>query len=169
MKSIQVINGLKQLSIKCLKLKSLSIENLMKSSDIIDNLMTEVNKFKALETLQINIVISDYEELQKFNQYLKGFQTLTHLSVIIYFGDWYNGKQINEFLKIIEICLPNLRVLCLRHFGSSINTIQVSEHTADSLGRLSRLQSLELYVNDNCIWDSIIDKVMKNCRKIKKN
>ena len=63
---------------------------------------------------------------------------------------------------MIDIYLPKLRVLCLNY-----HKIDATEQTADSLSQLSTLESLELGVNNNSIRDLIVDKVMKNCTKIK--
>ena len=153
-----IINVLRQLSTKCLKIKSLSIESFDASSALISSFVTQVKRFKRLERLGFHLFIQTYEDFQPFNEYLKGMESLTHLSVDLVFG-----KHIeNDLLKDIDICLPKLRVLCLRNFS-----LKVSEQTIDSLGRLSTLQSLELNVNNIFIRESIVNKVEKNCKNIK--
>ena len=88
------------------------------------------------------------------------FQSLTHLTITFSYNYFFIK---NDLLKNIDIYLPKLRVLRILAFGS----IEVSENTVNSLGRLSRLESIEFNVNNKSIRDLIIDKIMKNCRKIK--
>ena len=89
----------------------------------------------------------------------RGLQSLTHLTINL-----LNDQKIyyNFFLNIDEI-LPKLQVLCVVNDLS----IEVSEQSMDSLARLSRLESIRLEVNNNSIRHLIIDKIMKNCKKIK--
>ena len=158
----EVIIGLRQLSNKCLKLKSLDIGAIYPdflSSALLTSFITGVKKFKALERLGFEFSLEDFSELQTYEEFFNGFESLTHLSILL-----VNAKQIqNDLLKNINKSLPKLRVLCIK----SLYPIEVSEETADCLGRLSRLESIQLNVKNNSIQESIVDKIMKNCRKIK--
>ena len=154
----QLINGFRQLSIKCLKLKSLSIQSFGGSSALIWSFVTQVKRFKRLERLGFEFFLEIYKDFKPFNEYFKGMESLTHLRDNFMFGNHIE----NDLLKDIDICLPKLRVLCLRNFS-----LKVSEQTIDSLGRLSTLQSLELNVNNIFIRESIVNKVEKNCKNIK--
>ena len=153
-----MINGLRQLTYKCLRLKSLNFHNPINSLDQLKSFMIEVNKFKALETLEFRLRLGDYEELQTFEKYFNRLQSLTNLTI-----DLRNKNPIkNDFLKNIDKSLPKLRVLCLTDV-----IIEVSEQTVDSLARLLRLESIQMEINNDWIRDLINDKVMKNCKKIK--
>ena len=156
-----IINGLRQLSDKCLKIKSFNVFNDIKSSDQLKSFMTEVKlKFKALERLQFNLDLENNSELQPFEEYFRGLESLTHLIVLI--NTWTQNRIKNDFLINIDKSLPKLRVLILR-FGS----IEVSEQSLDSLARLPRLELLEMVVKNKSIGHLIIDKIQKNCTKIK--
>jgi hypothetical protein len=96
-----------------------------------------------------------------FEEYLikslnTGFKNLTHLTLD--FNNYY--KVFSEtFIEKIVINLPKLQNLIIK------NPLNVTKGTADVLSRLSKLETLELY-----IWkDSKLFKnqIMKNCRKIK--
>ena len=159
---MDIIVNLRQLSDKCLKIKSLCLcssvyrYNNIESLDQLKSLMTEVNKFKALERLGFRLNLEDYEHLKLFEEYFNGLQSLTHLTII------YNNRMAKDLLKDIDIYLPKLRVLCVTYAP-----IEVSEQTVNSLARLSRLESLRFNVNNESIRDLIIDKITKNCTKIK--
>ena len=84
-------------------------------------------------------------------------ESLTHLNI-----DFMYRYIKKDLLKDIDICLPKLRVLRIARVS-----IDVSEQTVDSLGRLSRLESLQLKVNNSSIRDSIVNKVKKNSKNIK--
>ena len=151
------IDGLRQLSSKCLKLKRLSV-NYFDDSALIPSFMTEVKKFKTLERLWFGLRLEDYDDLQTFEEYFKGLQSLTHLAIYL-----LNIKHIKkDLLKDIDKSLPKLRVLRIRKASN-----EVSEETADSLARLSKLEYIRLDVNNESIRDLIVNKVTKNCRKIK--
>ena len=74
------------------------------------------------------------------------------------------GLPFHDFLKDINKSLPNLRVLSLVELIGK-TSIEVSQQTVDSLGRLSK--SLYLFVNNNSFQNKIKTKVMKNCKKLK--
>ena len=154
----QLINGLRQLSTKCLKLKSLSIESIEEFSALSSSFMTEFKRFKRLERLEFEFILESYEHFKPFNEYFEGMESLTHLSV----GLNVENRIEKDLLKDIDICFPKLRVLSIKR-----PLIGVSEQTIDSLSRLSRLQSLELTVNKKSIRDSIANKVKKNSKNIK--
>ena len=154
-----VINCLRQVSDKWLKIKALNVCNRMNSLALF---MTEVNKLKALETLQFRLGLKHFEGLQTFEEYFNGLQSLTHLEISLLCHSTEDHIE-KDLLKDIDIYLPKLRVLCLR----IDYPIEVSEQTVDSLGRLSRLESILLKVNNESIRDLIIDKIIKNCKKIK--
>ena len=117
--------------------------------------MTEVKKFKALERLKFNVEGLG-NECNLFEKYFNGLQSLTHLKI-------QRIHNSNDILKDIDIYLPKLRVLYI----VSRYPIAVSEEAVDTLARLSTLEILDVLVNYNSIKQLIIDKVMKNCRKIK--
>ena len=124
--------------------------------------MTEVNKFKALETLGFALSLKNYTEFQTFEKCFKGLEYLTHLSIDLLNRSHFNPLNKKDLLKHIDKSLPKLRVLRFRS-----DSIEISEQTVNSLGRLSRLESIDFYINNKSIRDSIVDKIKRNCRKIK--
>ena len=113
--------------------------------------------------LNNKISINQYSKLHPFMEYFKGLQSITHLSIDFWSIDGQRYPNVtNDFLKNIGTILPKLRVLRLR-FGS----IEVSQQSINSLGRLSRLESIHFWVNNNSNRNLIIDKIQKNCTKIK--
>ena len=155
------INGLRQMSDKCLKIKSLlNVNNPIKTSALFLSFMTEVKKFKALERLEFGLRLQKNSELNQFMENFNGLQSLTHLSI-----NFWNKNPIQmDLIKDIDKSFPKLRVL---RIISNYYPIEVSQQSIDSLGRLSRLESLEINVNNESIRHIIIDKIEKNCKKIK--
>ena len=157
---IDINVNLRQLSLKCLKIKCLNVCNSMNCLDKLKSFMTEVNKFKHLETLEFGLDLQPNEVLKPINQYFNGFQCLTHLTI-----DLFSYQTIkNDFLKDIDKSLPKLRFFCIE---SNYYPIEVSQQSINSLGRLSRLESIQLCVNNESILALITDKIKKNCKKIK--
>ena len=153
----QIINCLRQLSHNCLNMKALNVNNRINSLDKFKSFMTEVKKFKALERIKFRIVLEKNTELHQLKEYFEGLESLTHLTI-----KFPNYDIIeNDFLKDIDKSLPKLRVLRL------YTKIKVSENRLDNLGRLARLGSLEIVVNNESILYLITDKIENNWRKNK--
>ena len=108
-----IIDGLRQLSDKLLKLKSLIIDTSINSLALFLSFMSEVKKFKALERLSFILYLDEYDEVLKpFEEYFKGLQSLAHLEIEFWSRQPSYVIQ-NDLLKDIDKSLPKLLVLCL--------------------------------------------------------
>ena len=159
--SHQSINkSMRQLSANCLKLKSFRAVEYFTDLPLLQSFLTEVKKFKGLERLEFGFCHKNINELN-FGKYFNGLQSLTHLTIYIF----NSFRMKKDLLKGIDKSLPNLVVFNIK--VAERNSIEVSEQTTVALTRLSRLESLEITVNNESIRDLIVSKVMKKCKKLK--
>jgi hypothetical protein len=147
---------IKLFSVKCLKLKSLSL-SYREIKDLNNNdFMSYLKNFPELKRFELRFsrYSGNFTEFEEYfiNSLKTGFKNLTHLTIII----------INEtFLENIAICLPNLQNLIIK------NHIRVTKRTASILSRLSKLETLELNIINKSLRNSLKNKVIKKCRKIR--
>ena len=160
-------DSLKQIAIKCPKLKRLVLNNSIVSLRNISEVKQLFQTLKAFPSLKrLYIILMDRTGLQTTNDWFsfelfKGFpQQLTHLSL------GFCEKPINEsILKDIDIYLPKLQYFVF-HTPHKTDTKGMTQ-TADILSRLSSLQTIKLEFEEGVDYQPIKAMIIEKCLKIK--
>ena len=154
---------LENMSESCLKLRIIKFNFQINNPDII--LFKAINRFLNLNYLNINLLFDFHQSLHlDFNNMFKGLKLLTQLSIKIYFNNiGPNNVEIlvqnnNKLFENIINCLPNL-------YYFETNCL-INEQTFKLLSKLSKLQTLKLYINPNILNYENIEYLVNNCRKI---
>ena len=159
----QFLDSLKQLAEKLPKLKSIEIESVyVKDISDLRQHLSPLKAFPELKRLDLELTFLKPQNVSEIS--LKPFQDLqniTHLSLLL------NVRQMNwKILKNIDIYLPKLQYLCIR--TEFIVDEEGVKQMAESLSRLSSLQTIELKLNGGPISELMIAKIAEKCRKIRK-
>ena len=150
------INTLDKMSVNCPKLKSLIVDSRFTSLGLVVKFGSIVKKFKALKRLRFGLFIRYRENVNRFEEFFSGLQSLTHLSV-----DMPKDILINGLLKDIDIHLPELQNLAIKS-----QYFQVSKHSVKSLCRLSKLETIHLNVRYGS-KHTVESKLLEKCKRIK--
>ena len=149
-------NDIKLMAVYCPYLKSLSIHILIYSSIEI-SIINELIRLPKLKRISLKPIAVDKTITSA--KLFDGLQSLTHLELSV---DRWGVYFQSQLLKNIHMFLPKLQRLEIID-----SPIKVTEKTADTLSRLSRLESLRLIVDKKTIRDLIEKKVKENCKKLK--
>ena len=168
---------LTQISVNCNQLKSLRIYFSIEANIVenFDHFLSALKQFKQLKRLDLcfaeeshylspdmTVINNETEEKIQFFSFklFKGFECLTHLRIR------FNRINIPKFeetvLTDIDTNLPNLQSLVLKEME-----LKVSEWTAHILIRLSRLQTIKLYITEDSMISLIKDKLISNLKKVR--
>ena len=158
------VNCLKQMAKKFPNLKKILITNVMDLGNVSDfeQLMSSLKAFPHLKRLDIsfeNMMDSLFRDFLEFFSFKFFPQELTHLTLL------FNYRKVNsKFLKDIDIHLPKLQYLFIRH--QIISDEEGVTQMLDILSRLSSLQTINLGILYP-ISQQIREKFIKKCRKIR--
>ena len=164
-KDKQFIIALKQLAKRCPKLKSLEFDFKIEVKIKLDlkQKLSPLKAFPSLKRLDINLpVLSNESKTEEFSfEVFDGLSNITHLSLK------FNGKEINaSILKDIDIYLPKLQYLEIKSCFKAYNS--EAQQMADSLSRISSLQTIDLWIKSDLIYETIKTKLIEKCPKIRK-
>ena len=158
-------DSLKQIAIKCPKLKKIALNSIIVLKDIseVKQLFQLLKAFPALKRLYI--MWRDATGLQSSNQWFsfelfEGFpQQLTHLFLVFY------DKPLNEsVLKDIDIYLPKLQELS---FYSLTTDLKGMTQMAHIMSRLSSLQTIKMWFKPEVDYQPMKALIIEKCLKIK--
>ena len=136
----------------------------------IKQFLSQLRAFSALKRLEMCFYFInnegedniDVNQLFSFELF-KGFENITHISLDFV----YNWRQtlIESILKDIDINLPKLQYLEIEYrFKTTPEGVQ---QTAETLSRLSRLETLKLWFRSEVDLKPIKEQITEKCRKIK--
>ena len=158
----QFLESLKQLPKKLPKLKSIKIGYFFVEN--FSRQLSPLKGFSELKRLELWITTKGEEDHDKFS--FKAFGKLmkiTHLKV----GSHFEEKPVNwKILTDIDIYLPKLQYLCLDPI--IITDEEGVKQMAESLSRLSSLQTIDLILKYEHISELMKAKIAEKCRKIRK-
>ena len=165
---------LEEMASNCVNLKSIDCRFVMndKNSDI-KQFLSQLKGFPALKRLNLWFYLVDnYEEdsddeedvidvNQLFSfEFFKGFENITHLSLC------FDQILKESILKNIDNNLPKLQYLEIKDRFDT--TPEGVTQMADILSRLSRIQTIKLYLKSGVEVKPIEEQISEKCRKIKK-
>ena len=166
-------DSIKQLANNCQKLKSIECGFDIVSKDVsnLRQLLSPLKAFKGLKRMKLvfNLDIdydSDDMETEDINsnfsfEAFKEFPNITHLS--LRFNDY---PTLNErVLKDIDIHLPKLQYLKMSDTFDT--TPDGTTQMADTLSRLSRLETIKLKLKNEDVYQRIEEQISEKCRKIR--
>ena len=158
-------DSLKQIAIKCPKLKKIVLNSIivLKNISEVEQIFRLLKAFPSLKRLEISLV--DETGLQSTDQWFsfelfKKMPKITHLCLHLY------CKSLNEsVLKNIDIYLPKLQFLDIksRFTTDSRGLTQM----ADILSRLSKLQTIKLRFKHEVDYQPMKAMIIEKCLKIK--
>ena len=160
----QTLDSIKQLVEKFPKLKSIEIKSVfVKDFSDLRQQLSPLKAFLGLKRIDLRLYFQHEKEHGNFS--LKQFEELsniTHLKL------WFGVKQLNEkLLKDIDIYLPKLQYLFIR--PEIITDEEGVKQMAESLSRLSSLETIDLWLKYEHISELMTTKIAEKCRKIRNN
>ena len=158
----QFLDSLKRLTKKFPKLKSIEIGFLLVK--VFSNLRQQLSLLKAfsdLKRLDLMLTFRTDNDHDTFSfKPFKEHSNITHLTLL------FDVKQLNaKILTNIGIYLPKLQFLFI--LREIITDEEGVTQMAESLSRLSYLQTIELGFIDQYICDLMSVKIAEKCRKIR--
>ena len=161
---------LTQIAVNCNQLKSLAISYKLELKDDtnVDH-FSPLIQFKRLKRLDLHFVkesdsLSDSLKSNQFFPFkeLKPLSELTQISFLIddFSYDWSELSQ--TILTDIDINFPKLQSLII---GMNMN---ISEQIVVILSRMTELQSIELFLDNDEDIEEISSQLYKNCKKLRK-
>ena len=154
---------LKQIAIKCVKLKSLVLDSkiILKNISEVKQLFQILKAFPALKRLNFGLDTgTDINQWFSFELFKDFPQQLTHLSLNLF------NRPLNESLiKGIDIYLPKIQDLYI-WCPLKTNTEGLTQ-MADILSRLSGLQTFVLWCDPEVDHKPMEDMIIEKCVKIK--
>ena len=153
----------KQMANSCRNLKSIEFGYVI--SDQNSNITQLLVQLKAFPLKRLNLELTfkdniDVNQLFSFELF-KDFSNITHLSICF---DWRQTLK-ESILREIDINLPNLQYLEIKFpFDTTPEGVQ---QMAETLSRLSRLQTIKLKFKSGVDFKPIKEQITNHCRKIK--
>ena len=157
-----------QLALICKQLKSIECSIVLRISKFttIRELLSPLRQFKQLRRLKINFTGDNHDNFDNSSKLFdsfeafEGFEDLTHLTVCMLYNSDYLAFP-ESILKDIDINLPKLQYLCLNF------TLEATKWTADILCRLTRLQTIELNIENELLGPQFVSQLQQKCKKFK--
>ena len=162
---------LTQMAVNCNQLKGLSINYEL---ELIDGQNSDqflaLKQFKGLKRLQLNFVnesnsLSNYLSNNGFFPFITLSKVVPHLTHIYFhiIRYLYNNQKLSKTIFTdIDINYPKLQSICI---GNKVN---VSEETVLMMSRMTRLESIHLYLSKKQNKREISSQLAKNCIKLRK-
>ena len=162
----EICDSLKQIAIKCPKLKRIALDSIiiLKNISEVKQLLQLLKAFPALKRLDIGLRIEtdvclDINQWFSFELF-KELPKITHLDL-----NFYNQPLNGEKKKDIDIYLPKLQFLSI--YSRLKLDMKGMTQMADNLSRLSSLQSIRLWFEHTVDYQPIEDMIIEKCLKIK--
>ena len=158
---------LRQISVNCNQLKSLSIDYKLELNDGPNtDHFSSLRQFKRLKRMNLYFtrelyLLFDYLESNQFLPFsqLKGFTELTEIT----FYCEYNIKLSDTIFTDIDINLPQLQSLTFYGFK-----VCATHWTLLMLKRMTRLESIHLVLDNKDSISEFSSQLTKNCKKLRK-
>ena len=153
-------NEWKQIGLNCPNLKSVSLSLASDSESKTDSINNELSSLKQIKSLK-RLDVQNWSKTLTFKQF-NGFEGLTHLSVGSDVNTWGKEKTTTSetILEGIDVNLPNLQFLRLVS-----DEVKATEWTADILSRLSKLQMIQIWIEESA--QPLVKTRLEKCTKIK--